>query len=453
MHAVHNQGVGRFTLATLADMVNVYGQVWPNPSTRPTPVYVDVTYNWQKFYKEFGVPISGFTKTKLDPTIVGAFRFRKAKSGLVEMHWKRFADGNSPYLGMDGQPESPGFCCMRSYPAVDSFPDVFPPARGAMNAKQLKSLLCPGMKEALTAEGLDSSVDWLETVARNGVIPTFASSTDSSSIGVTCQIGSAGRLARIQVIKERDNFWELPESVLCPLELADPGSAPRLPEVRYTRKADALEFAGPWRAPQAGPKSKRRKKGRKKSQGVAPDGRPAGRHPYNDLVAWSRQLGGRAAPQPEPRSPPAVPAAAAAPSVAVAVVSSDDSDDGVSLSVLAQRPKFGAREGGLAVFHFEFDGGCHGVYVSECLQWLPASRSWRVRELDCHLADKNGKLRKVCATRKRTVRGLFTTNESNDVEIVPESAVIIGFPNLINGGLPSDIMGEVITTPMYAKLK
>ena len=152
VHKIHNQNLGNFVSGTLGVhahtrhvrewlrsvclhtacerfvAANSYNGLssqelalhYPQVFTVNTPsvAVLNCQYDWGAHYKACSNPLSGFTKTKQDPYTVQAWRIKRGLNGLVETTWQPIASLGGPWLGMDGQPGSPGFCKLRGRPVV-----------------------------------------------------------------------------------------------------------------------------------------------------------------------------------------------------------------------------------------------------------------------------------------------------------------------------------------------
>jgi hypothetical protein len=149
IHKIHNQNLGNFVSATLGvnsahthslselvilgrhcarggclrltsspcqELALHYPQVFR--VNTPAVAVLKCQYDWNGRYKPISNPLSGFTKTKADPFTVQAWRIKRGASGLIETTWKPVASLNAPWLGMDGQPGTAGFCKLRGRPVV-----------------------------------------------------------------------------------------------------------------------------------------------------------------------------------------------------------------------------------------------------------------------------------------------------------------------------------------------
>ena len=90
----------------------------------PKVAVLKCQYDFDKWFKQVCNPLSGATKTKNDPNTVQAWRFKRGKTGLVELHWQPIASLVEPWLGQDGTPESMGFVKLRGRPVVNPIHDA-----------------------------------------------------------------------------------------------------------------------------------------------------------------------------------------------------------------------------------------------------------------------------------------------------------------------------------------
>ena len=121
MHTAHVTGQMRCAMVVdlhflSQELALHYPQVFVQ--NKPAIAVLKCQYDWQARYKPISNPLSGFTKTKRDPNTVQAWRFKRGEDSLVRTTWKPVASMTAPWLGMDGQPGTLGFCKLRGRAVV-----------------------------------------------------------------------------------------------------------------------------------------------------------------------------------------------------------------------------------------------------------------------------------------------------------------------------------------------
>jgi hypothetical protein len=200
---------------------------------------------------------------------------RSRRSGVVEVRWQADASMMSPWLGVDGTEDGPGFIVLRN--AVASAPASVDGAYLRQCPKVLRAIQrdiqCPAMVRQLKAEGLEDSVPWLLECANTGQIPIFKSIEDVAPPGALGRKVEIGTPSRHAVVLAMDNqppataaeFFKLPRELLTTMQASrnlEHGNNPQalfpLPNVRQDpfkdpadrqkRKAKAKKAAAPEKA-------------------------------------------------------------------------------------------------------------------------------------------------------------------------------------------------------------
>jgi GNAT superfamily N-acetyltransferase len=167
MHGVHNRELCNHTAGDLGHLLSFFPNTWTDPSKRPTPSVMDAQFDWDKYYKPCGDDIAGFTKTKGNPHVAGAFRIKRTNRGTVEMTFKRDAVDRH-WLGKDGVAGTPGFIVLNSLPTGK--PVEIAPTEFSLPMEYLKQLKRTSLKEAMDAEGLSVCRTPLLQAAVHGVL-------------------------------------------------------------------------------------------------------------------------------------------------------------------------------------------------------------------------------------------------------------------------------------------
>jgi hypothetical protein len=183
---------------------------------------MDVQLNYDEHFKFAMKKISGFLKTRLDEGTAQAFKIARSKdSGLIELRWQPRASLTEPWLGVDGQVDSAGFCLQKWSPL--GHPAVVPP-RPVMEEKRRKQMASFKMRDVLKAEHCEEAFDWIQTVAKEAKVPLLVEHQETrvaGAMGRLCDIGAGDRKVMIQVIDEKalardmadggKNFWACPK--------------------------------------------------------------------------------------------------------------------------------------------------------------------------------------------------------------------------------------------------
>ena len=351
------------------------------------------------------------------------------------------------------------------------------------------------MKDALEAEGMGDSVPWLRDVATNGKVPirkAIEPTPPPGEMGVLCEIGTDSRRAEMRVVRSEDaatgkEFWKLPPvATECTLKEFDPAEykgPDQLPNLRYRRPADEREYVDPDSAPlvprphRGRPKKRRaessaRKRGGSKNKAKQPvknktnkkkrkvnrnqqDPEPIVSSSEDDIplsgISRKRQprRSNRAKSRPPrrlPRDQYLVPES----ECDLDSESASSAQEDMPLAGDAQRPanlreselqdpKFGVREGGKVVVHFQFDDGSVGVYVCDAVKWHQADRQWTLVALQSKIRG-----RVMSPTVRASLKGSFTADPSAEEFTIDEWAVVVGFPKLTpSGKLPAKILATL----------
>ena len=81
-------------------------------------VVLKCQYDFDKWFKKVGNPLSGATKTKNDPNTVQAWMFERNSRGLAELRWQPSASLVEPWLGQNGNATDMGFVKLKGRPVV-----------------------------------------------------------------------------------------------------------------------------------------------------------------------------------------------------------------------------------------------------------------------------------------------------------------------------------------------
>ena len=205
---------------TLADFINYYPQAWPTASSRPGANICTVQYDFEAYYKDRINPIKGFTKTKLDPGTVHAWRVERDTGGIVGVKWKPEARLNTDFLGVDSTAASDGFILLRNTTSLGpvEVPGHFLTVKSERAKLMLRDLKSDAILAHLTAEGLADSIPWLVECATTGKIPilrVIEESVPAGEIGRLVEIGVGSRSARVRTMDSpplatADEFFKLP---------------------------------------------------------------------------------------------------------------------------------------------------------------------------------------------------------------------------------------------------
>ena len=215
VHYVHNQIVGDFNSVGLVQYLKHFENGWTE-HTRPTPVILDVQYDWDKLYEPVIDKLVGFTRTQADNSYVRALRFKKdARTGLVETHYKRAAT-DSGWLG-EHKKRGQGFFVLKSKPPTP--PKILPPTLGHASKKELKQLMNKKNKKHAESVGQLEDLYWLRQAAMKGTIPVLGDvrlPEDKSVLGHMYDIGTVKNNLKIQIIRGSTDlsnqlFWSLPQ--------------------------------------------------------------------------------------------------------------------------------------------------------------------------------------------------------------------------------------------------
>lgn len=215
-HQILNEILGNFTSVTLAHYFRRFCQAWRQEHTRPTPVLLDVQWDFDKFYNAFVDKIGGHTNTANDPVACRGFRIAREPGGIVTLKWKTKAESGK-WRGADGGTESPGFVLLKGRPR--GIPPVVPPMKNVMEKKYYKQLLGKKMTNCLEHEGEPEARAWLAKAAKHGVVPVHRRVQEPGVItpgelGSEVELKCGDATAITQVIEgtedDAEEFWSLP---------------------------------------------------------------------------------------------------------------------------------------------------------------------------------------------------------------------------------------------------
>jgi hypothetical protein len=219
-HSVHNVEVGGLTAGTLAEFIALFTSVWSDRT--PQAMLMDVQLDYVKHFKHAFRPLSGFTKTRMDPGTAQAFLIQRSKkTGKVELRWKPVASLTAPWLGVDGFPDSEGFAQLKKYTPIGSPPFV-KPHKPVMDQKSIGTMLSVNMEAALEKERIPEAFAWIASVARKSEVPLVNEIQETRPVGCMgrlCEIGAGDKIVRIQVLDEKgfaadlegQSFWACPK--------------------------------------------------------------------------------------------------------------------------------------------------------------------------------------------------------------------------------------------------
>ena len=267
---------------TIADLIGYYPQAWRDPKYRPDAAMCTVQYDFVDWYKGRINALSGFTKTKNDQGIVGAFRISRCSPGnLVQVHWKPTARLNTPWLGVNGGAKEPGFVVLRNSTNQGplSVSSRFLRQEARKLAQLKRDLTSHSMQEVLEAENFEGALPWLLQCVETGELPILREvemSTPDGQLGRVVEIGVPENPVQVQLLDAAPPatdalFFRLPEAVIERMNnhrAIDNGEGipvHPLPNVRLSSKNKRKEPA----APKAKPKKKKSRKKRPKKPAEA----------------------------------------------------------------------------------------------------------------------------------------------------------------------------------------
>ena len=216
-HEIHNTKLFNFFLPTFVHMLARYHQAWRSEHSRPTPVLLDVQFDFDAYYKPYLRPVAGYTNTTDDPCAARAFKFERSNGGVVTMMWKTRAESGD-WRGADGQVGTAGFEVLRGRPR--GAPGAVEPTPKVMKKKYYNQLLGTKMVSCLEDEGCPEAVAWLKEAALHGVIPVDrrlqqVGELPAGALGSLVQLRCGDCTAEVQVIEDMEepanDFWALPD--------------------------------------------------------------------------------------------------------------------------------------------------------------------------------------------------------------------------------------------------
>lgn len=174
VHHCHNNIAGDNSMISLAEFLTVFPLAWTNDEARPSPVYVEDIYDWEKYYHGHLRSVGGLTATVHSELYVRAIKMEVGPSGLVEMVYKG-SPANPEWAGLDKPddlyPTATGFVLLTSFP--EGSPDVISPTLDPEKVRTVKRDLCHArIVDLARACEMENSLDWLKEVMENGTIPS-----------------------------------------------------------------------------------------------------------------------------------------------------------------------------------------------------------------------------------------------------------------------------------------
>ena len=228
-HKIHNVDVSAHIAGDLGHFVRNYTRGFSGQAALPTPSasILGRIVDWKKHYDPLVRPISGFTKTSIDPPIVRGFRIARQQDGSVDLRWKSDPANEKDWRGESGFGNTPGFFLLRAAPR--NLPLFELPSKElltkahAEHGTRLNSLQ---MRQALVSQGLEECVDWNVKAHMEGKIPIhryIEESTPAGEWGRLCEVGAVngkrGFMREITTYWDEDlpddhsSLWKLP---VCP---------------------------------------------------------------------------------------------------------------------------------------------------------------------------------------------------------------------------------------------
>jgi hypothetical protein len=218
---------GMFYSFTLGEFLSKWEYAWRKPDTMPTAVVCDVQYDWAEHYNlPTTQTLAGFLPSKLDPAAAYAFKIELGLNGQCQLHWKPNHD--SPWLGVDHQPTSPGFVILLQLPvAGGGKPAIIEPNISIMQAKYRGQVIGTNMRNIADAhlqdaKEVDEAMEWLRVSMETGSMPYTPiedSVQEPGDWGRKVKMGTSANNGVFQLMEPRRSdtakkFWALPEDLV-----------------------------------------------------------------------------------------------------------------------------------------------------------------------------------------------------------------------------------------------
>ncbi len=235
-HRIHNLINATMYSNTLPEWIRRFPDSWPRTGTRPGAAFIDFQYDWDAYYKQEKVKLTGLNQrltTFGGPFLICSFKVLKEPSGHVTVKYRTSCDYKAPFLGTDGTENSPGFILLRRRP--DGIPPRIRPSPIDNHEKILRDIRKPQLHQAMSVQYnnnvdfLRRVLDWLTKCTTEGILPV-ANYPDGEH---TIKPGNWGPRADISIHPERDpvmieylkplstrsskeDFWRVPDRALRP---------------------------------------------------------------------------------------------------------------------------------------------------------------------------------------------------------------------------------------------
>ena len=208
-HKIHNQNVAGQVSGDLGHFVFNYVKGFSGKESHiPDVSLLERTVDWIAYYTPHMRPISGFTKTKNDPTAVRGFKISRRELDVVDLQWKIDPASELEWRGQGGYPNTTGFFMMKSKPeGLPTFVETL--VVSAESKETAKKLRSEAMRNALRAQDLLECVEWNYAAATEDHIPVheyLEEHAPNHEWGRLCKIGAVeGKRGKVRLLRD---YWD-----------------------------------------------------------------------------------------------------------------------------------------------------------------------------------------------------------------------------------------------------